>query len=307
MSEQASESTPLPAPAISLTDIIRLAPEAGGAAWLSVQQDGNLNQRVFGGQLLAHACWLAMACEPQRHLSSLRLGFLQGALLDSPLHWTARTLQQGRRFSNFLLECQQSERMIASAQATTQVSVSGFTHAEPMPQVPPPQDLPTLADWEAHVLAQTGTPYTLQSRPWLELRLVDAQRFLLQPSDQPRLRYWLKVRERLPDDAATHSAALAYMSDFWLNYASLAPHQSLAGARQQLYVASLNHALWCYEPCRADEWLLFDVQSPRAGDGRGLAWGHVYNLAGQLVACAAQELACTLKGAGDSAPSGAQA
>jgi acyl-CoA thioesterase-2 len=296
---------PNPPPTHSLPEATRLTGDGllgflcpvreGDQVWLAHRLDGNLNGRVFGGQLLAHATWVGLASTPGRHLSSLRLGFLQGAKLVPALQWEAQPLQQGSRYSTFQLNCTQSQRMIATAQFTAQVPGQGFLHAQAAPQVPPPEDLPTLEDLEAHVQAQTGEPCALQSRPWLDLRLIDSHEFLLQPSSQPRLRYWLRVRDPLPDDPAVHGAALAYLSDFWFNYASLATHQGVAGARSQLYVASLNHALWVYAPCRADDWLLFDVHSPRAGDGRGLAMGSIYDRGGRLVASVAQEMACSLR------------
>ena len=40
---------------------------------------------------------------------------------------------------------------------------------------------------------------------------------------------------------------------------------------------------------RIDEWLLFELYSPFAGNGRGLALGYIYTAEGELVASAAQE------------------
>jgi acyl-CoA thioesterase II len=276
-----------------LLSLLRLLPD-GPSTWVSDRLDGNLNGRVFGGQLLAHAVTAALAGEPAiggRHLSSLRLGFLQGALCDAPVRWAATPLQQGSRFSTWHLRATQGSRVIADAQATLQVPADGFEHADTMPLgVAAPEDVPTVADLEAQVARATGEDYALQRRAVLDLRLIDADRFLLQPAARPTLRYWVKVRDRLPGDPAVHAAALAYLSDFWFNYAAIASHVAVAGARDRLYVASLNHALWSYAPCRADEWLLFDVISPCAADGRGLAWGQVFTREGRLVACATQEM-----------------
>lgn len=263
---------------------------------VSQRLDGNQNGRVFGGQLLAHAVTAAAVATPDRHLSSLRLGFLQGALGGAPLRWQARTLQQGSRYTTRHVRATQGERVIADAQVTLQVPGQGFTHTEPMPAgVPQPADLPTLADLEARITHATGQAYNLQTRPFLDLRLVEPERFLLQPATVPALRYWLKARDPLPDGASVQAAALAYLSDFWLNYAALASHIAVSGAREQVYVASLNHALWCYAPCRADEWLLFDVTSPIAADGRGLAWARIFTQEGRLVACATQEMVCMVR------------
>jgi acyl-CoA thioesterase-2 len=54
-------------------------------------------------------------------------------------------------------------------------------------------------------------------------------------------------------------------------------------------MASLDHATWFHHPARVDEWLLFDLDSPAAAGGRGLARGAVYAADGRLVASLAQE------------------
>jgi len=54
-------------------------------------------------------------------------------------------------------------------------------------------------------------------------------------------------------------------------------------------MASLDHAIWFHRPLRVDEWLLFDLESPNASGGRGLARGHVFREDGTLVASLAQE------------------
>ncbi|MFC3575216.1 acyl-CoA thioesterase domain-containing protein [Streptomyces yaanensis] len=43
------------------------------------------------------------------------------------------------------------------------------------------------------------------------------------------------------------------------------------------------HAMWFHRPFRADEWFLYDQESPIAVGGRGLARGRIYNLEGQIV------------------------
>lgn len=281
-----------------LTPFLQLR-ATGPQAWESGRIDDNLNGRVFGGQLLAHAVTAALDDAGGRHLSSLRFGFLQGALAGTPVNWAAQTLQQGSRYTTRHLRATQGERVIADAHATLQVSAQGYEHADAMPTgMPDPESLPTQRDLEQLILARTGETYSLQRRAYLDLRLIDAERYLLQPAPDARLRYWLRVSHRLPDDPAVHSAALAFLSDFWLNYAALAPHIAVTGARSQIYVASLNHSLWQYADCRADEWLFFDVESPCGHDGRGLAWGRIYTRSGQLVACAAQEMVSSARAAG---------
>ena len=54
-------------------------------------------------------------------------------------------------------------------------------------------------------------------------------------------------------------------------------------------VASLDHALWVHRDVRIDDWLLYDQESPWAGEGRSLNRGHIFDRQGRLVATVAQE------------------
>jgi acyl-CoA thioesterase-2 len=56
-----------------------------------------------------------------------------------------------------------------------------------------------------------------------------------------------------------------------------------------MQTASLDHALWLHEPFRADEWLLYTMDSPWAGHARGFNRGRVFTRDGRLVASSAQE------------------
>jgi acyl-CoA thioesterase II len=57
----------------------------------------------------------------------------------------------------------------------------------------------------------------------------------------------------------------------------------------QTFLASLDHAIWFYSDFRADEWLLYEMESPKSGDGRGFSSGRIWTRDGKLVASTAQE------------------
>ena len=54
-------------------------------------------------------------------------------------------------------------------------------------------------------------------------------------------------------------------------------------------MASLDHAMWFHRPFRADDWLLYSLDSPSAQGARGLSRGMIYTRDGKLVASTAQE------------------
>ena len=69
---------------------------------------------------------------------------------------------------------------------------------------------------------------------------------------------------------------------------SLLPH-GITWATPNLQTASLDHAVWLHEPFRADEWLLYDCDSPWTGHARGFNRGRIFSQDGRLVASTAQE------------------
>ena len=55
-----------------------------------------------------------------------------------------------------------------------------------------------------------------------------------------------------------------------------------------MMVASLDHTVWFHRPFRADEWMLYQTDSPSTEGSRGLNFGHVFQ-DGNLVASVVQE------------------
>jgi acyl-CoA thioesterase-2 len=54
-------------------------------------------------------------------------------------------------------------------------------------------------------------------------------------------------------------------------------------------LASLDHAMWFHREFRADEWLLYAMESPSAGGARGFATGRFFTRDGRLAVSVAQE------------------
>jgi acyl-CoA thioesterase-2 len=99
---------------------------------------------------------------------------------------------------------------------------------------------------------------------------------------------WLKLVDRIGDDADLHRAMLAYCSDFHLIGTTTFPH-GISYLQDNVMMASLDHAMWFHRPFRIDEWLLYSCDSPSAQGARGLARGSIYTRDGVLVASTAQE------------------
>jgi len=66
-------------------------------------------------------------------------------------------------------------------------------------------------------------------------------------------------------------------------------HHGLAAQLDPVSMASLDHAMWFHRPFRADEWFLYESESPSASGGRGLATGKFFSKDGRHVASVVQE------------------
>lgn len=256
--------------------------------------DANAHGRAFGGQILGQALMAAALTAPSgRTCTAMQFLFLQGTVWDEALDLAVTPLQDGKRFaSRHVSGVQRGDRRVLDAQVSFAVPIDAPAHAAP-PSValedpetlPPAAELP--AAWSAEVRRALG--YEIGVKPLLDFRIAAPPPYLRLELPEPRLRFWVRTRQRLPDDPALHAAVFAYLSDWWLNYPATGGHQREAHERGGLYVASLNHGLWLHRPLRVDEWLHFDSVSPAAANGRGLSVARVHDRQGQLVASATQE------------------
>jgi len=69
---------------------------------------------------------------------------------------------------------------------------------------------------------------------------------------------------------------------------TLLPH-AVGAIEHGLVMASLDHAMWFHRPFRADEWLLYDQDSPSASGARGIARGSMFTREGHLAVTVVQE------------------
>ncbi len=206
-------------------------------------------------------------------------------------------LQDGKRFtSRNVRGSQPGGRIVCDASVSFAKPIEAPAH-----QAPPPADcgldsdpkrLPGLADIDAPAAREVERTIDYSYRPHvaIDFRAPYVEDLLRPNVDQPRMRFWIKIRSPLPDDPALHAVAFAYLSDYWISFAACIGHvRTMADADTRLYVASLNHAIWYHRALRADELLLLDCVSPSGALGRGLSIGRIYDPTSGLVASAAQE------------------
>jgi acyl-CoA thioesterase-2 len=78
----------------------------------------------------------------------------------------------------------------------------GLTHQAPMPQVPPPEELPSEAQIKATILPtmpEAVRRYYESERP-IELRPVQYDRYLGKKYQDGKFNVWIRATGKLPDD-----------------------------------------------------------------------------------------------------------
>jgi acyl-CoA thioesterase-2 len=81
---------------------------------------------------------------------------------------------------------------------------------------------------------------------------------------------WLKTKARLtPNDTLFHQCVITYWTDWGILRSAVQPH-GIAWGGVGIFTTSLNHTIWYHQPFRADEYILFQLESPSAGQSRCL-------------------------------------
>lgn len=248
-------------------------------------------QRVYGGQVLGQALVAASrTVEDGRDAHSIHAHFLVGGEPNHPIDYDVECTRDGRSFSTRRVKALQHDKLIFTMTASFHIPEPGFDHQIEMPAVPPPEDLPVAESVMAPVidkLPEVIKRYWMGERP-IEMRPVDMSRYLERRKRNPQQLIWLRANGTLPNDPKLHQSVLAYASDFTLLDTALIAHGHLL-FDPGLQLASLDHALWFHQPFRADEWILYAQDSPRAHGGRGFCRGSLFSRDGKLVASTAQE------------------
>lgn len=229
---------------------------------------------LFGGQLVAQALRAASLSVPSDRIAqSAHSYFLQPAKPREPLTFRVQRDRDGRRYT---------WRQVTATQGGQPIFSLSCVFSRPK----------LGTDFQAVAMPAAPAPNTLQPYPLHELRTRDGTRLLdiearffedPEPWIGGPLRLWVRIREPLPDEPNAQACGVAFLSDM-SNGLSAAP-----SASPDSRLMSLDHTVWLHRACRADDWLLMDLQPHVATAGRGLYTGHMFDQSGTLVASLAQE------------------
>jgi len=250
------------------------------------KQPAEERQRTFGGQVAAQALMAAGRTVEKGRVHSLHSYFLRPGDPRIPILYEVDRIRDGRSFTTRRVVAVQHGRAIYNMQASFHTEEVSLEHQVAMPIVPGPETVAPLLD---RIKAEWGNAdqWSKRDHP-IDQRFLGELPWSPDRDKEPRGRTWIRADGTLADDPLLHACVVTYASDMSLLDSVLAPH-SVRWDDGSFMVASLDHCMWFHRDVKADEWLLYDTDSPIAHGGRGLARGFLFNQAGELCVSMVQE------------------
>lgn len=246
--------------------------------------------RAYGGQIAAQALMAAGRTIEQtdRHVHSLHGYFLRPGRTKDTITYLVDRPRDGGSFSTRIVRAVQHGETIFMMTTSFSVVDPGPEHQFQMPVVEPPErarevNLPA----RFLPLGARAADLDFPDRALIEMRTLSQNDGPLELLDGRYERLaWVRITEPMPDDPLVQACALTYLSDLSMVTTATSPHRD---ERENLQVASIDHAMWFHAPADTHSWLLFDQDTPVARGGHGLARGLFYDEAGTLIASVVQE------------------
>ncbi|GHA70124.1 acyl-CoA thioesterase [Streptomyces termitum] len=260
--------------------------------------------RVFGGQVAAQAMVAAGRTVPPERPPSSRLRSSRGVPQPHSLHayflvpgdpgapivYEVDRIRDGRSFTTRRVVAIQHGRPIFHLSASFQTDEEGLDHQAEMPAAPDPETLPTAEEMLPRHLPEDIARRLVEARAAVDLRYADTPPWgSVGTLREPRSQVWFRTHGKLADDPLLHVVLATYVSDMTLLDSVLLAHGRGGWAIGDVVGASLDHAMWFHRPFRADEWLLYDQESPSAAAGRGLGQARIWTRDGRLAVSVIQE------------------
>lgn len=246
---------------------------------------------IYGGHVLAQALKAARNCIISgKVIHSLHGYFLHPGNHSIPVEYLVEPIKTGRSFDVIRVVARQGDRNIFILSASFHQREAGIEHQAAMPNVVPPDKLQPFSK----IFSDFAEKFSIQARGILS----SDGPFIFHPLEyydpfnpgirSPRQHLWFHPNGKVTDDMNIHAELLAYVSDFNLLITALLPH-NLSFFTTPLKIASLDHAMWFHEDINMNDWMLYEVESPRASGGRAFCTGRIFSSAGKLMASVTQE------------------
>ena len=245
-------------------------------------------QRVFGGQVAGQALMAAGRTVEHGRVHSLHSYFLRPGDPTVPILYEVDRIRDGRSFTTRRVVAIQHGRAIYNMEASFHDLEDEQHHATSSrcPRCPTPTHCRRCGNGSSPTErnGRSGSRSRIRSTSATSATCPGTTRCAAGPYH----RLWIRADGELPDDPLLHACVITYASDMSLFDTVLMPH-TVSWDDPDFMGASLDHCMWFHRPIRADHWMLYDMDSPAAAGGRGLARGFLYNQEGELCVSLAQE------------------
>jgi acyl-coenzyme A thioesterase 1/2/4 len=257
---------------------------------------------IYGGTMVAQCILAAGATVPDRHmrLASVHCTFIEGGKPQPSIYYTVQRAN---------IHTVRSVRAFQEARCIFIATVRFEPGSQPCP-APAPAAKPLAVNvTEATGIKGGGGA---EDCPFICSDLENLNELSNCPPQDVRISQLMKTRQIMgTDDRSLHTAALAYMSD---NYflptvtrvqgicwerdpeslpESLSARRGEDDTKEVKMMVSLDHSMYfaeSHDDWRADQWMRAEMQSPWAGDGRGLVMQRIFSNHGTLICTAVQEV-----------------
>ena len=248
------------------------------------------NIRIFGGQVIAQSLVAAYRTVEDRACHSLHAYFIRPGDPKLPIIYEVDRSRDGGSFTTRRVIAVQHGKQIFNMAASFHREEDGWNHQHEMPDVAGPENLPSFAELlkaKLENLPEEKQANFRLERP-IEMRELDPIDLWAPEVKSDESHVWIRVAREIDEAPWVHHCMLAYASDMRLLGTSHRPH-GVSWQTGEVIGVSLDHSMWFHAPVKADEWLLYCMDSPYAGAGRSFTRGKVFTRDGRLVASVAQE------------------
>jgi len=244
--------------------------------------------RTYGGQVAARSLMAAGMTidDPERQVHSLHGYFLRPGRTEERITYIVERPRDGGSFSSRIVRAIQNGETIFMMTASFSVQDWGPEHQFEQPMAPPPDEGTSDPHMDPELEDGEDRPASRNRRRWIDLRLFNPEESVKMKDGRYERMAWVRILQELPDNPLIQACALTYLSDLTMVPTALSPNTHM---RDQLQMASIDHAVWFHAPIRTDQWLLFAQDTPVARGGHGLARGLFYDQDGILIASVVQE------------------
>ncbi|KAF8168292.1 thioesterase-like superfamily-domain-containing protein [Crassisporium funariophilum] len=239
--------------------------------WLPLRARG-----VFGGQVISQALVSATNCVDS--VFALHCYFLTSASPATPIVYSVERLRDGKSYVTRSVKAVQNGQIIFIMLCSFQKpEIWQPTHQWTMPEVPPPEQ------------CQDEEVTYARERSRSPIAIKHAKVHHVSEDGTATYMYWMKARDVPQYEAPFQKCILAYISDMHFISTAFRIMGLKTGGTGPDSLSMTVSALLLVNDFDAGDWLLYEIDCPRAGSGRAVVHGRMFTRDGKLVAVTSQE------------------